>query len=93
MEVAEPGNYLESLDLQLKWENDKITVNVHFKSTNNFTHVLPTTCYTSKIPHVKHYHLDQFVIEMKNLNIKVKNIRTNIKGFSSRISRQTISQS
>ena len=55
MEVAEPGNYLEFLDLQLKWENDKIAVDVHFKSTNSFTHVLPTTCYTrksiNKIPH------------------------------------------
>ena len=48
MEVTEPGNYLEFLDVQLKWENDKIVVDVHFKSTNSFTHVLSTACYTRK---------------------------------------------
>ena len=56
MEVAEPGNYLEILDLILKWENDEITVYVHSKPTNSFTYVLPTTCYPRKsrnnIPHV-----------------------------------------
>ena len=55
MEVAEPGNYLEILDLILKWENDEITVYVHSKPTNSFTYVLPTTCYPRKsinnIPH------------------------------------------
>ena len=28
-EVAEPGNYLEFLDLTLKWENGKVMVDVH----------------------------------------------------------------
>ena len=55
MEVAEPGNYLEFLDLKLKWENGKITVDVYSKPTNSFTYVLPTTCYPRKsinnIPH------------------------------------------
>ena len=55
MEVAEPGNYLEFLDLKLKWESGKITVDVHSKPTNSFTYVLPTTCYPRKsinnIPH------------------------------------------
>ena len=55
MEVAEPGKYLEFLDLKLKWEDDKITVDVHSESTNSFTYVLPTTCYPRKsinnIPH------------------------------------------
>ena len=54
-EVAEPGNYLEFLDLQPKWENDKIAVDVQSKPTNSFTYVLPTTCYPRKsinnIPH------------------------------------------
>ena len=45
MEVAEPGNYLEILDLKLKWENGKIMVDVHSKPTNSFTYILPTTCY------------------------------------------------
>ena len=55
MEVAEPGNYLEFLDLKLRWENGKITVDVHSKPTNCFSYVLPTTCYPRKsinnIPH------------------------------------------
>ena len=55
MEVAEPGNYLEFLDLKLKWENSKKTVDLHSKPTNSFTYVLPTTCYPRKsinnIPH------------------------------------------
>ena len=42
MEVAEPGSYLESLDLKLKWEIGKITVDVHSKPINNFMNVLPT---------------------------------------------------
>ena len=53
--VAEAGNYLEFLDLKLKWESGKITVDVHSKPTNSFTYVLPTTCYPRKsinnIPH------------------------------------------
>ena len=55
MEVEEPGNYLEFLDLKLKWESGKITVDVHSKPTNSFMYVLPTTCYPRKsinnIPH------------------------------------------
>ena len=55
MEVEEPGNYLEFLNLKLKWESGKITVDVHSKPTNSFTYVLPTTCYPRKsinnIPH------------------------------------------
>ena len=55
MEVAEPGNYLQFLDLNLKWENGKIMVDVHFKPTDSFTYVLPTTGYPRKninnIPH------------------------------------------
>ena len=55
MEVAELGNYLEFLELKSKWENGKITVDVHSKPTNSFTYVLPTTCYPRKsinnIPH------------------------------------------
>ena len=48
MEVADPGNYLELLDLKLKWEDGKITVDIHSKPTNIFTYVLPTTCYPRK---------------------------------------------
>ena len=44
MEVAEPGIYLEFLDLKLKWENGKITVDVHSKPM----YVLPITCYFRK---------------------------------------------
>ena len=55
MEVAEPGTSLEFLDLKPKWENGKITVDVHSKRTNCFMYVLPTTCYprksTNNIPH------------------------------------------
>ena len=47
MEVAEPDNYLEFLDLKRKWENGKIMVDVHSKPTNSFTYVLPTTCYST----------------------------------------------
>ena len=53
MEVAEPGNYLEFFEL--KWQEGKIMVDVHSKSTNSFTYVLPTTCCPRKsinnIPH------------------------------------------
>ena len=48
MEVAEPGNYLEFLDLKLKWEDGKIAVAVHSKLTNSFTYALSTTCYPRK---------------------------------------------
>ena len=34
IEVAEPGNYLELLDLKLKWEDGKLAVDVHSKHTN-----------------------------------------------------------
>ena len=57
MEFAKPSNYLEILDLKLKWENGKIMVDVHSKPTNSFTYILPTTCYPRKsinsIPHKK----------------------------------------
>ena len=36
MEFAEPGNYLEFLDLKLKWEYSKITMDVYSKPTNSF---------------------------------------------------------
>ena len=48
MEVAELGNYLEFLELKSKWENGKITVDVHSKPTNSFMYVLPTTSYPRK---------------------------------------------
>ena len=47
MEVAEPGNYLECFEL--KWQEGKIMVDVHSKSTNSFTYVLPTTCCPKKV--------------------------------------------
>ena len=79
MEVAEPGNYLELLDRKRKWENGKKTVDVHSKPTNSFTYVLPTTCYPRKsinnFPHGIALRL-RLVIQMKNLNIGVKDIRT-----------------
>ena len=48
MEVAEPGNYFEFLNLKLKWEDGKIAVDVHSKLTNSFTYALSTTCYPRK---------------------------------------------
>ena len=55
MEVAEPGHYLECLDLKLKWEDRKIAVDAHSKLTNSFTYALTITCYPRKsinnIPH------------------------------------------
>ena len=55
MEITEPGNYLEFLDLKFKWENGKMTVDAHSKAANSFTYVLPITCYHNKginnIPH------------------------------------------
>ena len=49
MKVAERGNYLEFLDLKLKWEDDKITVDVYCKTITSFKYVLPTTFYPRKI--------------------------------------------
>ena len=37
MQVVEPDNYLEFLDLKRKWEKGKITVDVRSKPTNSFT--------------------------------------------------------
>ena len=55
MEATEPGNYLELSDLKLKWEDGKITADVHSKPVNSFTYALSTTCYPKKsiniIPH------------------------------------------
>ena len=83
MEVAEPGNYLEFLDVELTWENGKITVDVHSKPTNSSTYVFPTTCYPRKsinnIPH------GTALIQMKGL--------LDSKGLSSRVSRQTTAES
>ena len=44
MQVAD-DNGLESLDLILKIENGRISVDIYSKPTNNFTYVLPSTCY------------------------------------------------
>ena len=49
MEVVEPGNCLEFLDLKLKWEDGKVTVDVYCKPINSFKYVLPTTYYPRKI--------------------------------------------
>ena len=80
IEVAEPGNYLEFLELKLKWEDGKMTVDVHSKPTNSFTYVLPTTCYPkkgiNKIPHGIALRRRQISDSVENLNIQVKNIRT-----------------
>ena len=55
MEVAEPGNYLEFLNLKRKWEKGKITEDVYSTPYNSFTYALPTICYSRKsinnIPH------------------------------------------
>ena len=55
MEVAEPGNYLEFLNLKRKWEKGKITEDVYSTLYNSFTYALPTICYSGKsinnIPH------------------------------------------
>ena len=37
MQVVEPDNYLEFLDLKRKWEKGKIKVDVRSKPTNSFT--------------------------------------------------------
>ena len=80
MEIAEPGNYLEFLDFKRKWEDGKIAADVHSKLTNSFRYALPTTCYPRKsittFHMVQHYSLDEFLFQMKNLNIGVKNIKT-----------------
>ena len=81
MEVAETCNYLEFLDLKLKWENGKITVDVHSKPTDSFTYVLPTTCHPMKsinyVPHsISLRFRNEFVIQITNLIIRVKNTGT-----------------
>ena len=50
MKVAEPGNYLEFLDLKLKWDNGKITMDVHSKPTICITQVSPMYCPLDAIP-------------------------------------------
>ena len=76
IEVAEPGSYLEFLDLKIKWENGKITVDVHSKPANSFTYVLPTTFYARKIvnniPHAIALRLRRICEDF----IRVKSIRT-----------------
>ena len=54
MEVAEPGNYLELLDLKLTWENGKIMVDVHSKPTN-LVHVRITYCMLSQEKYKQHF--------------------------------------
>ena len=39
---------IEFLDLKLKLENSKITVDVFAKPANSFRYVLPTSCYPRK---------------------------------------------
>ena len=41
-------NGLEFLDLKLKIQNGKISVDVYSKPTNSFTYVMPSTCYPRK---------------------------------------------
>ena len=57
---------LAFLDLKLKLENSKTSVDIFAKLTNSFTYVLPTSCYPRKsfnnIPRGI-----AFVILMKNL--------------------------
>ena len=38
----------EFLDLKLKFQNGKISVDVYSKPTNSFTYVMPSTCYPRK---------------------------------------------
>ena len=46
MSIANNDSVLEFLDLSLHiYEHKKICVDVYTKSTNNFTYVLPSTCY------------------------------------------------
>ena len=52
---------IEILDLKLKFENNKIAVDVFAKPTNSFTYVLLTSCYPRKslnnMPHGIALHL------------------------------------
>ena len=47
MQIAD-DNGLEFLDLKLKIQNGKISVDVYSKPTNSFTYVMPSTCYPRK---------------------------------------------
>ena len=47
MQIAE-NKCLEFLDLLLKFDKNKIEVDVYSKPTNSFTYVLPTTCYPKR---------------------------------------------
>ena len=47
MQIAD-DNGLEFLDLKLKLEGGKISVDVYSKPTNSFTYVLPNTCYPKR---------------------------------------------
>ena len=91
MEVAEPGSYLEFLDLKLKSENGKITADVYSKPTNSFTYVLPTTCYPRKsinnIPHGIALRLRRICDSDEKFKL------LDSKRLSSRISRQKIPES
>ena len=46
---------IEFLDLKRKFENNKIAADVFAKSTNSFTHVVPSSCYPRKtLSHIPH---------------------------------------
>ena len=47
MQIADSKG-LEFLDLLLKFDKNKIEVDVYAKPTNSFTYVLPTTCYPTR---------------------------------------------
>ena len=47
MQIAD-DNGLEFLDLKLKIQNGKISVDVYSKPTNSFIYVMPSTCYPRK---------------------------------------------
>ena len=47
MQIAD-DNGLEFLDLKLKIQNGKISVDVYSKPTNSFTYVMPSTCNPRK---------------------------------------------
>ena len=98
MEVAEPGNYLEFLDLKLKRENGKITVDVHSKPTSSFKYVLPTTCYPRKsinnIPHGIAIPLRRICDSDEKFKQRSEEYELlDSKRLSSSISRQTIPES
>ena len=48
MQIADEVNRLESLDLKIKCLNGKLSIDVYSKPTNNFTYVMPLTCYPMK---------------------------------------------